>query len=101
ARTVAVNTLVVMEIFYLLNSRFLTRSVLTRDGLLGNPYALYAIALVILFQLLFTYLPIMQLFFHTVSIDAAAWSRILLVGLILFLAVELEKKLIHEPDNHE
>jgi magnesium-transporting ATPase (P-type) len=101
ARTVAVNTLVVMEIFYLLNSRFLTRSVLTRDGLLGNPYALYAIVLVLFFQLLFTYLPIMQLFFHTVSIDAAAWGRILTVGLILFLAVELEKKLIHGSDNHE
>lgn len=99
ARTVAVNTLVVLEIFYLLNSRFLTRSVLNRDGLLGNPFVLYAIALVICFQLLFTYLPIMQLFFHTVSIDAAAWGRILLVGLTLFLAVELEKKLIHAPEN--
>ena len=99
ARTIAVNTLVVLEIFYLLNSRFLTRSVLTWDGLLGNRYALYAIALVIFFQLLFTYLPIMQLFFHTVSIDMAAWGRIILVGVILFLAVELEKKLIHGPQN--
>lgn len=98
ARTIAVNALVVLEVFYLLNSRFLTRSVLNRDGILGNRYALYAIALVMLFQLLFTYLPLMQLFFHTTPINAAAWGKILLVGLLFFLAVELEKKLIHRPD---
>ncbi|WP_296058696.1 cation-transporting P-type ATPase [uncultured Amphritea sp.] len=97
ARTIAVNTLVVLEVFYLLNSRFLTRSVLNRDGILGNHYALYAIALVMLFQLLFTYLPIMQLFFHTTPINAMAWGKILLIGLLFFLAVELEKKLIHRP----
>ncbi|MBR9866916.1 MAG: cation-transporting P-type ATPase [Oceanospirillales bacterium] len=98
ARTIAVNALVVLEVFYLLNSRFLTRSVLNRDGILGNRYALYAIALVMLFQLLFTYLPLMQLFFHTTPINAAAWGKILMVGLLFFLAVELEKKLIHRPD---
>lgn len=101
ARTIAVNTLVVLEVFYLLNSRFLNRSVLNRDGIMGNRYALYAIALVLLFQLLFTYLPIMQLFFHTASIDAAAWGKIFVVGLLLFIAVELEKKLIHRTDVDE
>ncbi|UTW05316.1 cation-transporting P-type ATPase [Amphritea atlantica] len=101
ARTIAVNTLVVLEVFYLLNSRFLTRSVLNRDGILGNRYALYAIALVMLFQLLFTYLPVMQLFFHTTPITATAWGKILLVGCIVFIAVELEKKLIHRSDVDE
>lgn len=95
ARTIAVNTLVVLEVFYLLNSRYLTRSVLNRDGLMGNHYALYAIALVMLFQMLFTYLPIMQLFFKTSAIDLADWGKILMVGLTLFLIVELEKKLLY------
>lgn len=99
ARTIAVNTLVVMEVFYLLNSRYLTRSVLSREGLLGNRFALYAIAAVMLFQLLFTYLPIMQLFFHTSAIGLLAWGKILIVGLILFLVVELEKKLLHRSAN--
>ncbi|WP_299195479.1 cation-transporting P-type ATPase [uncultured Amphritea sp.] len=98
ARTIAVNTLVVMEVFYLLNSRFLTRSVLNWDGIIGNRYALYAIALVIIFQLLFTYLPIMQLFFNTTAIDDAAWGKIFMVGLLMFMTVELEKKLIHRRD---
>lgn len=97
ARTIAVNTLVVLEVFYLLNARYLTASVLNRDGLFGNRYALYAIALVMLFQFLFTYLPLMQQFFHTTAIAGAAWLRILLLGVILFLLVELEKRLIHAP----
>lgn len=101
ARTIAVNTLVVLEVFYLLNSRYLTRSVLSREGLLGNRYALYAIATVMAFQLLFTYLPIMQLFFHTHALDLADWGKILVVGLILFLVVELEKKLLHSTNRAE
>ncbi|MEH6579981.1 MAG: cation-transporting P-type ATPase [Amphritea sp.] len=95
ARTVAVNTLVVLEAFYLINSRYLTSSVLNRDGLLGNRYALYAIGLVMFFQMLFTYLPIMQFFFHTVAIDADSWGRILVAGLLLFVLIELEKQLVH------
>ncbi|MBF0255070.1 MAG: cation-transporting P-type ATPase [Gammaproteobacteria bacterium] len=91
ARTVAVNTLVVAEAFYLLNSRFLRAPALTRNGLLGNPWVLLAIALVLLFQLLFTYLPLMQLFFNTVPLQAEAWGRIFAAGLVLFLLVELEK----------
>ncbi|GGK56443.1 cation-transporting P-type ATPase [Amphritea balenae] len=95
ARTVAINTLVVLEGFYLLNSRYQIASVLNREGLLGNRYVLYAICWVVFFQLAFTYLPIMQSFFHTTDIGVASWGRILIVGAILFLLVELEKKLMH------
>ncbi|MDJ0808437.1 MAG: cation-transporting P-type ATPase [Gammaproteobacteria bacterium] len=91
ARTVAVNTLVVAEIFYLFNTRYLSASALSRNGLLGNRYVLYAAGTVIVFQLLFTYLPLMQHFFHTAPIGVEAWLRILGVGMLLFLAVELEK----------
>ena len=94
ARTVAVNTLVVAEVFYLLNARSITGSVLNREGLLGNNKALAAIAIVLLFQLLFTYLPLMQLFFHSAPISAESWLRILLAGVLLFLLVELEKLLV-------
>jgi magnesium-transporting ATPase (P-type) len=91
ARTIAVNTLVVAEVFYLLNARFLTATVLSRDGLLGNRYVLAAIAAVLVFQLLFTYLPLMQTFFGTAPVGWEAWARIWAFGLALFLVVELEK----------
>jgi magnesium-transporting ATPase (P-type) len=91
ARTVAVNTLVIAEVCYLFNTRFLTASALSRNGLLGNRYVLIAAVLVIMLQLLFTYLPIMQQLFATQAIGLDAWLRILAVGVLLFFAVELEK----------
>ncbi|MGD8957680.1 MAG: cation-transporting P-type ATPase [Chromatiaceae bacterium] len=101
ARTVAVNALVIAEAFYLLNARFLTASVLNRNGLLGNRYVLIAIVLVVGFQMLFTYLPLMQTFFGTAAIDAAAWARILVFGLALFMLVELEKALLRWRDGRK
>ena len=64
ARTVAVNTLVAGEIVYLFNCRRITEKSWTRDGLFGSRPVLIAIALVIGFQLLFTYLPVMQILFY-------------------------------------
>ena len=56
ARTVAVNTLVVFEIFYLFNSRYITASVFNRAGLTGNRYVLIAIGVLIILPAGF-YLP--------------------------------------------
>jgi magnesium-transporting ATPase (P-type) len=94
ARTIAVNTLVVAEAFYLLNSRFLTASVLNFRGLVSNRWVPLSIGLVLFFQLLFTYTPLMQTFFRTTAIDAAAWMRIFAAGFLVFLLVELEKWLL-------
>lgn len=91
ARTVAVNTLVVAEIFYLFNTRYITAPILNRKGLLGNRYVLIAVLIVALFQLLYTYLPVMQLFFQSAPLDGDAWLRILAAGITLFFVVEIEK----------
>jgi len=91
ARTVAVNTLVAGEIVYLFNCRRITEKSWTLDGLFGSRPVLIAVALVVGFQLLFTYLPVMQKLFHTTPIDLGAWSRIILFALCLFILVELEK----------
>jgi len=98
ARTVAVNTLVVAEIFYLFNTRYIRDFVLTPAGILGNKYALLAVSVVLAFQLLFTYMPLMQVFFHSAPIDIHAWMRILAAGVLLFLAVEIEKSLVRRFD---
>ncbi|MGV6826647.1 MAG: cation-transporting P-type ATPase [bacterium] len=91
ARTVAVNTLVVFEIFYLFNSRYITSSVLSFEGLFGNRYVLYAIGLLIIFQLAFTYLSPMHALFGTAPIDTAIWLKIVLVASSVLILVELEK----------
>ena len=95
ARTVAVNTLVMFEIFYLFNARYITAPVFNREGLTGNPYVLWAIAALILFQLAFTYLGPMQTLFGTADIGVAVWGRIVLVASSVLFLVELEKALIH------
>jgi magnesium-transporting ATPase (P-type) len=91
ARTVAVNTLVMFEIFYLFNSRYITASVFNWEGLTGNRYVLIAIGILIIFQLGFTYLPALQSLFGTTAIDFNIWLRILLVSSSVLLLVELEK----------
>jgi calcium-translocating P-type ATPase len=91
ARTVAVNTLVMFEIFYLFNSRYITAPVFNRAGLLGNRYILLAVGLLLLFQAAFTYLAPMQSLFGTAPLDAAIWMRIVLVASSVLVLVEFEK----------
>jgi magnesium-transporting ATPase (P-type) len=94
ARTVAVNTLVACEIFYLLNTRRIRDPLRRAEDFLGNRYVLYAIAAVAGFQILFTYLPVFQHLFATTALDALAWLRILAVAFAVFLLVEAEKTLM-------
>ena len=91
ARTVAVNTLVMFEIFYLFNSRYISESVFSWDGFTGNRYVLIAIGVLITFQLGFTYLPPMQSLFGTTAIGYDIWLRIVLVSSLVLFLVELEK----------
>ena len=94
ARTVVVNVLVMCGIVYLFNCRYLMASVCSRRGLLDNHYVLLAVGLLLILQLLFTYLPVMQQLFGTAALDAAAWGRIIAVSLLLFLIIELEKYIL-------
>lgn len=91
ARTAAVNTLVLGELFYLFNCRRLTGSVLSREGLLGNRYILWAVSALLIIQLAFTYLPFMQGLLGTQSLDAHTWLFIVISGVLVFFAVEIEK----------
>ncbi len=99
ARTIAVNTLVLFEVFYLFNTRYITASTFNLEGLLGNRYVLWAVGLVLLFQMLFTYTPPMQHLFKTVALDAEDWLRIVLVASTVFPLVELEKLLVRNHHN--
>ena len=100
ARTVAVNTLVMFEIFYLFNSRYITASVFNWAGLTGNSYVLIAIGILIIFQLGFTYLAPMQSIFATTAIDVYIWLRILLVASSVLFIVELEKYFVCRMDQN-
>lgn len=96
ARTVAVNTLVMFEIFYLLSARYLLAPALTFKGLSGNKYVLYAIALLIVIQLAFTYTSPMQALFATSAMSIDSWLRVITVASSVLFLVEIEKMLLRK-----
>ena len=100
ARTVAVNTLVMIEIFYLFNTRFLTGRSFSVEGITGSRYVLIAVASVMVFQILFTYLPVMQHFFATSELSWSSWLRIIAVGVVVFVLVEIEKAVVRKRISH-
>ena len=99
ARTIAVNTLVMFEIFYLFSARFLLAPSLTLDGLFGNRYSLYAIGLLIVFQLAFTYFGPMQTLFSTRAMSLETWLRVIMVASSVLFLVEIEKMLLRKYHN--
>jgi Ca2+-transporting ATPase len=92
ARTIVVNVIVVVEIFYLLNCRSLTHSMRSL-GLFSNPWVLFGAAAMLAAQFLFTYAPFMNHLFHTAPLPAEAWLHIFAVGLVAFTAVGTEKSI--------
>ena len=94
ARTVAINTLVMGQVFYLFNSRYILAPAWNLKGITGSRPVLIAIAILLVLQLFFTYAPPLQTLFHTVPIGVVEWARIVLFGLCLFITVEFEKALL-------
>ncbi|MEW6729053.1 MAG: HAD-IC family P-type ATPase [Pseudomonadota bacterium] len=90
ARTAALNTIVLIECFYLLNARYLNAPVLNREGLFGNPVIWYVIGPLILLQLLVTYAPFMHALLGTAPLPAVTWGWMMLVAIGVMLVVELE-----------
>ena len=92
ARTVAVNVFVIMELFYLFNCRSLTKSVF-QLGFFSNMWVFGGVAVMLLVQIVYTYLPVMNRLFQSAPIDLGAWVRIVAAGIVAFAIVEFEKRL--------
>ncbi len=94
ARTMVVNTIVVMEIFYLFNVRYIHGSSLTWQGVLGTRAVLISVCTAVIAQFAFTYVPFMQKIFKTEPISILDGALILGVGVVVLIAVEMEKWLM-------
>lgn len=90
ARTVAVNVLVMGELFYLLNCRSLTHSMFT-IGVFSNVWLLVGVVSMIGLQVLFTYAEGMNRLFHSAPVSLDAWFRILAVGFGVYAIIGMEK----------
>ena len=91
ARTMAVSTLVIAQMFYLFNARFLTASSLRLTLLFSNRVALMAVGVLALLQLGFVYLPFMNLWFGSAALELQHWLVPIGIGVIVFLTIEAEK----------
>jgi len=94
ARTVAVNTLVSMEVFYLFSVRYLRARSFTWRGVRGTPRVLAAVAGVFILQLAFTYAPVFQQLFRTQALPLEWGIRIVAVGAGVLVILEIEKALL-------
>jgi Ca2+-transporting ATPase len=99
ARTVALNTVAVIQALYLVNCRSLRHSILS-IGLFRNGWLWLGIAGVLLLQAAITYLPFMNSIFRTAPIGGDEWARILAAGTIVVLLVEAQKAVLSRRIHH-
>ncbi len=90
ARTVAVNVIVMIELFYLFNCRSLRYSVWSL-GLFSNTWVIGGSAATVLLQLFYTYHPWMNTLFHSAPLARADWANIVAVSAAVSLVVGAEK----------
>ena len=92
ARTIAANTIIVVEVGYLFACRSL-RLPIWRLGWFTNPWVWVGATLTLLAQLAFTYLPVMNELFHTQPIPLWWWGAFTAAGGLVFVVVEIKKAL--------
>jgi magnesium-transporting ATPase (P-type) len=90
ARTAVIDVIVVVETGYLFNCRSLAGPAFSAS-FFANPWAFAGSAAMIALQLLFTYAPFMNRWFHTAPISAGTWMHILALAGGIFAVVEAEK----------
>jgi magnesium-transporting ATPase (P-type) len=91
ARTVAVNSLVAMEVFYLFSVRYLKSPSFTLQGVKGTPLVLLSVVSVLVLQLVFTYAPFMNTLFDTRPMDLRSCLMVVGVGVVVLVLLEIEK----------
>ena len=90
AQTAAVTTVILFQIFYLLQCRSL-RDSMFKIGLFSNPSVYVGIVLLILLQLAFVYVPFMNTLFSSAPLTPEAWLKATLAGMIVLPVISLEK----------
>lgn len=93
ARSMAMNTLVVLQIFYLFFIRNIYGTSLTWKAVRGTPIVWATVMTVTLAQFAVTYLPFMQNIFGTHAVPLFEGLLIVAIGAVFFAIIEIEKQL--------
>ncbi|MFC4259945.1 HAD-IC family P-type ATPase [Marinobacter lacisalsi] len=92
ARTMAVNTLVAMEVFYLFAVRYLDTPSITLRGVVGTPIVIGALVAVVILQSLFTWVPLFNEAFGSAPMDLAGLAFSATAGVAVLILLELETR---------
>ncbi|MFN4060259.1 MAG: cation-translocating P-type ATPase [Paracoccus hibiscisoli] len=92
ARTMAVNTLVAMEVFYLFSVRYRHGASATLQGAQGTPAVLIALAVVVALQALLTYAPPLRMLFGTAPLSLGQLAACVGAGVLLLAVLEIDKR---------
>jgi magnesium-transporting ATPase (P-type) len=90
AQTMAVTTVVLFQIFYVLNCRSLRESFRT-VGIFSNPWIYLGIGLLLALQIGFVYLPFMNTLFGSSPLPLMAWVESTLVAMLILPVISVEK----------
>lgn len=93
ARTIALNTLVAMEIFHLFFIRNIYGTSLTWKAVRGTKMVWTVVIVITVAQFAITYLPLLQAVFATEAIPFRDGLLIVCVGVALFAIIETEKQI--------
>jgi len=93
ARTLVVNTLVVMEIFHLFFIRNIYGTSLTWKAVRGTKVVWMTVIIITVAQFSITYLPPLQAIFATVAVPFLDCLLIIGIGVTLFAIIETEKQI--------
>ena len=83
---------------YLFNARSLRESSLRREMLTGNRVVWIMIAIMLVLQVAFVYLPFMNSWFNSAPLPPAGWLVPLVLSIAVFLLVELGKAVLRRSD---
>jgi len=101
ARTLAVNTLVVMEIFHLFFIRNFSSISLSWKAVRGTKVVWVVVIGITAAQFAFTYFPPLQSVFATESISFIDGLLVITIGIALFVIIEIEKQIrLHLSTGH-
>ena len=92
ARTLALNTLVVLEIFHLFFIRNIYGTSLTWKAIKGNKFVWSSVLIILFAQLSITYIPFFQSVFNTRAISFFDGLLMLTLSVVFFAIIEIEKQ---------
>jgi len=96
-QTITLQTIVIAQMFHLFNSRSIRGSAF-KENIMSNKAILVVCVLLFVLQGSITYLPFMNTTFGTVPLELTYWKYPFMLGVAVFLIVEVEKAVMRKID---